>query len=96
MPEFYHVLAQGRAFGLQLDQSFQPFNYLFHFSSQHFVWNLDYHIPQLQASLNVCAHIPSTLCVSTFYIVFMATNALEPMMQFMTRLSPLHEMLASA
>jgi hypothetical protein len=32
---------------------------------------------------------------TTFYVVFMATNALEPMMQFVTRLSPLHEMLTS-
>jgi hypothetical protein len=46
-------------------------------------------------SLNVCAHIPSTLFVSIFYIVFIAMNALKAMMQFVTPLPPLHEMLAS-
>jgi hypothetical protein len=30
--------------------------------------------------LNVCAHIPLILWVSTFYVVLMARNALEPMM----------------
>jgi hypothetical protein len=30
---------------------------------------LDYPIPRLQASLDVCAHIPLTLWVSTFYVV---------------------------
>jgi hypothetical protein len=50
---------------------------------------------QLQASFDVCAHIPSTLWVSTFYVVLMTTNALEPMMQFMTPLLPLHKMLVS-
>ncbi len=33
------------------------------------------------------------MCVSTFYIVFMAMSAQEPMMQFATPLLPLHEML---
>jgi hypothetical protein len=40
-------------------------------------------------------HIPSTQWVSTSYVVFMATNTLKPMMQFVTPLSPLHEMLVS-
>jgi len=44
----------------------------------------------------MCAHIQSTLWVSTSYIVLMATNTLEPMMQFTTSLPPLCEMLASA
>jgi hypothetical protein len=39
----------------------------------------------------VCAHIPSTLWVPTFYIVFVATNTLEPMMQFVTPLPPLRK-----
>jgi hypothetical protein len=43
----------------------------------------------------MCAHIPSTLWVSTSYIVFMAMNKLKPMMQFITPLSSLHEMLVS-
>jgi hypothetical protein len=43
----------------------------------------------------VCAHVPSTLWVSTSYIVFMVTNALEPIMQFETPLPPLHKMLVS-
>jgi hypothetical protein len=48
----------------------------------------------------VCTHpinlmVPSTLWVSTFYVVFMATNALEPMMQLATPLHLLHEMLTS-
>ncbi len=74
---------------------FQPFNYLPQYFPQHFVCNLDYPTPQLQTSFDVCTHIPSTLWVSTFYVVFMATNTLEPMMQFKTPLPPLHEMLAS-
>jgi len=80
VPKFYHVLAQGWALNLQLNQSSQPFDYFPHFFAQHFVHDFDYPIPQLQASLDVCAHIPSTLWVSTSYIVLMATNALEPMM----------------
>ncbi len=40
---------------------------------------------------NVCAHIPSTLWVSTFYVVFIIMNALEPMMQFATPLPPLRK-----
>jgi hypothetical protein len=47
MFEFYHVMAQGQTFGLQLDQSSQPFNYLPQIFAQHFVYNLDYPIPQL-------------------------------------------------
>jgi hypothetical protein len=56
---------------------------------------LDYPIPQLQAPFDVCVHIALTLWVSTFYVVLMATNTLEPMMQFATPLLPLHEMLVS-
>ncbi len=40
-------------------------------------------------------HIPLTLWLFTSYVTFMATNALEPMMQFVTPLSQLHEMLTS-
>jgi hypothetical protein len=60
-----------------------------------FLHDLDYPILQLQASFNVCAHIPLTLWVSISYVVFMATNTFEPMMQFTTRLLPLHKMLVS-
>jgi hypothetical protein len=95
MPKFYHVLAQGQAFNLQLDQSSHPFNYIPQFFAQHFVRIFDYPILQLQASLDVCAHIPSTLWVSTSYVVLMAMNTLEFMMQFTTPLSPLHKMLVS-
>jgi hypothetical protein len=56
---------------------------------------LDYPILQLQASVDVCAHIPLILWVSTSYVVLMKTNTLEPMMQFVTPLLPLHKMLAS-
>ncbi len=54
-------------------------------------------LPHLSiASLpDVCAHIPLTLWVSTFYVVLIATSAQVPMMQFMTLLPPLREMLAS-
>jgi len=39
--------------------------------------------------------IPSTLWVSTFYVAFVATSAWKPMMQFVTLLLPLCEMLVS-
>jgi len=42
----------------------------------------------------VCIH-PIDLMVSTFYVVFMATSTRKPMMQFVTLLLPLHEMLFS-
>jgi len=45
--------------------------------------------------LDVCAHIPLTLWVSTFYVVLMVMNALKPMMQFVIPLPPLHKMLVS-
>jgi hypothetical protein len=48
-----------------------------------------------QVFFNACAHIPLTLWVSTFYVVFIGTNAYEPMLRFMTTLSPLRAMLAS-
>jgi hypothetical protein len=60
-----------------------------------FEHNLDYHILQLQAFFDVCAHIPLTLWVSTSYIALMTTSAWGSMMQFMTLLLPLHKMLAS-
>jgi hypothetical protein len=44
---------------------------------------------------SMCAHIPSTLWVSSSYVVFMATNALKPMMQFVTPLPSLCKMLVS-
>jgi hypothetical protein len=68
MPKFYHVLAQGQAPSLQLNHFSQPFNYLPQFFAQHFVRVLDYPILQLQTSLDMCAHIPSTLWVSTFML----------------------------
>jgi hypothetical protein len=40
---------------------FQPFDYIFKLFAQHFIHDLDYPIPQLQASFDMCAHIPSTL-----------------------------------
>ncbi len=95
MFEFYHVMAQRQVLGLQFDRSSQPFDYLPQFFPQHFVHDLDYPILQLHGSFDVYPHIPSTLWISTSYVVFMATNALEPMMQFATPLLPLHEMLAS-
>ncbi len=88
-------MAQRQAFGLQLDQSSQPFDYLPQFFTQHFIRDLDYPIPQLQASFDVCAHIPLTLWVSTFHIMLMAMNTLKPMMQFTIPLLPLCEMLVS-
>jgi hypothetical protein len=66
------------------------FPILFH-NTSYVTWI--YPILQLQASFDVYAHIPSTLWVSIFYVVLMATNALEPMVQFVTLLLPLHEML---
>ncbi len=78
MPKFYHVLAQGQTLSLQFDQFSQPFDYLLQFFPQHFGHDLDYPIPQLQASFYVCAHIPSTLWISTFYVMFMAANTLNP------------------
>ncbi len=54
MPKFYYVLAQGWALGLQLDQSSQPFDNIPQFFPQHFIHDLDYPIPQLQTSLDVC------------------------------------------
>jgi hypothetical protein len=50
---------------------------------------------QLHASLDVCAHIPSTLWVSISYIMPMAMNTLGPMVQFTTFLLPLCKMLFS-
>jgi len=43
----------------------------------------------------MCVHTSHQPYGSTFYVVFMAMNALKPMMQFVTPLSPLCEMLAS-
>jgi hypothetical protein len=90
---FYHVLAQGQVFGLQLDESFQPFNYLPHFFPCWFIRNSDYFIPQLLVSFDVCTHIPLILWVSTSYVAFITMNKLKSMMQFATLLSPLGEML---
>ncbi len=56
---------------------------------------MNYPILQLQVSFDVYAHIPSTLWVSTFYVMLMATSTWEPMMKFMTPLLPLCKMLAS-
>jgi hypothetical protein len=91
--EFYHVLVQGQALGLQFDQSSKPFDY------PNFLHNISYvtwTTPSFYCKHpSMCAHISLTLWVSTSYIMFMATNALEPMMHFMTPLSPLREMLVS-
>jgi hypothetical protein len=54
--------------------SFPNLSIIFSNFLEHFVQDLEYPILQLQASFNVCAHIPSTLWVSIFYVVFMATN----------------------
>ncbi len=74
---------------LQFNQFSQPFNYFPWFFAQYFVHNLDYPIILLQVFLNMCAHIPSTLWLSTSYVVFMATNSWKHMMQFATHLLPL-------
>jgi hypothetical protein len=73
---------------------FLTFRLSFPIFSQHFVCE-DYPILQLHISLDVCAHIPSTLWVSTSYIVFTTINTLERMMELVTPLLPLCEMLAS-
>ncbi len=44
---------------------------------------------------NACAHIPSTPWVSISYITIITTSAQEPMMEFMTPLLTLCEMMAS-
>jgi len=85
----------GKCLTLKLNQSCQFSDFFFQFFSQHFVHNLDYPIPQLQVSLDVCAHIPLTLWIFIFYVVLITMNTLEPMMQFATLLSPLHEVLIS-
>ncbi len=95
MPEFYHVLAYRRMFSLQFNQYSQAFNQLPQSFPQHFEYNLDCPIPQLQVSFDACAHIPSTLWVSISYIMPLATNAQKPMMQFTTPLLPLCGMLVS-
>ncbi len=93
----YHVSALRRVLGLQLDQLPQPFDYFPYPSPQHSKHDLDYHIFQLQVSLNACAHILSMLQVSIFYIIFyipptaMSAHA-SMMQQFTILLLPLHEM----
>ncbi len=71
---------------------FPTFKYFPQYFPHCFKQGLDYHIHQLQASPNVCAHTPLTLLVSTSYITSVAKNAQEPMMQFVTYLLPLCEM----
>ncbi len=67
--------------------------FIFSISFPHcFAQDLDYHILQLQASLDVHAHTPLTLWVSTSCIVPMAMNVWEHMMQFTTFLLLLCEM----
>ncbi len=56
MFKFYHVLALGQMFCLQVNQYSHHFNYLPKFSPQHFGHSLDYNIFQLQVSFNACAH----------------------------------------
>jgi len=73
-------------------------NFSIMFSSVSYrISNVTWITPSLnfQVSFNACARIPLTLWVSTFYVVFNVTNAHKPMMQFMTPLSLLCEMLAS-
>jgi hypothetical protein len=43
---------------------------------QCFEYDLDFPIPQLQVSLDVCAHIPLTLWVSTSYVVFITESCI--------------------
>jgi hypothetical protein len=93
--EYYHVSALGWVFGLQLNQSSQPFNYPPQFSPQCFEHSSNYHIHQLQASFDVFAHIPLTLWVSIFCIAPMAMSTHGPMMQFVTLLLPLRKTLIS-
>ncbi len=83
----------GKCLALELNQSCQFFDFFFQFFPQHFVHNLDYPILQLQVSLDVCAHIPLTLWIFISHVVLITTDTLEPIMQFATPLSPLHEML---
>ncbi len=95
MPKFYHVLTQGWAFDLHINQFSQPFDYFPQFFPHHFEHNSDYPIFQLQVSFSACAHILSTLQVFTSYVAFMVTNTRVLMMQFMTPLLPSCEMLVS-
>ncbi len=53
MPEFYHVLAQGQAFGLQINQSSQPFIFF------NFLHNTLYPIWTTPSSI---AGIPRCVC----------------------------------
>jgi hypothetical protein len=57
MLESDHVSTLEQTFNLQLNQ---PFNYFPH-PFAHSEYNLDYHIFELQISLNACAHIPLML-----------------------------------
>jgi hypothetical protein len=59
------------------------------------LWSLDYHVFELHVSFGACAHIPSTLWISTFYVTPMAMSTWEPMMEFVTYLLPWDKMLAS-
>jgi hypothetical protein len=61
----------------------------------HFKHTSNCHIFQFQMSFDMGAHIPSTLWVSNFYIAPITTNTLGPMMQLVTPLLPLCEMLTS-
>jgi hypothetical protein len=51
--------------------------------------------PSIVVSFDACAHILLTLWVFIFYVVVMAMNAHESIMQFMTPLLLLCEMLTS-
>jgi len=54
---------------------FQSFQLISYFLPQRFEYDLDYPIPQLQVSLNMCAHIPLTLWVFISYVVLITMNA---------------------
>jgi hypothetical protein len=88
MPDFIMFWPRGRCLAYNLTSLPNLLIIFRNFFAQHFVRDLDYPILQLQASLDVCVHIPLTLWVSTSSIVLMVMNALEPMMQFATPLPP--------
>ncbi len=74
MLEFYHVLGKG---GCLVSKLTNLPNLSIIFPS---LFNNILYTTWTSPSLDVCAHIPLTLWVSTSYVVFMAMNALEPMM----------------
>ncbi len=89
MPKFYHVLAQGQAFGLQLNQYSQPFDYLPQFFAQHFVHNLNYPIFNCRHP-SMCVHTSHHYALLHYVHSNKRTRNHETIH---TPLSPLHKML---